>query len=54
MRINAAWLCVTRERIRQIENIAISKLRKLENIKHLKDYLKEENAIYLKFNEKNS
>ncbi len=29
----------SKERIRQIENIAISKLRKLENIKHLKDYL---------------
>ena len=29
----------SKERIRQIENIAISKLRKLENIKHLKEYL---------------
>ena len=29
----------SKERIRQIENIAISKLRKLENINHLKDYL---------------
>ena len=29
----------SKERIRQIENIAISKLRKIENIKHLKEYL---------------
>ena len=29
----------SKERIRQIENIALSKLRRTENIKHLKEYL---------------
>lgn len=29
----------SKERIRQIENIAISKLRKIDNIQHLKEYL---------------
>lgn len=29
----------SKERIRQIENMAITKLRKMENIKHLKEYL---------------